>query len=139
MSNLTEKEIIENTKQYIKNAEDILNGGNNELSETSEIEIYTLQATFEGLLKLYEKSKKDVLFYRDHIRVSTCPVCGKEFQHKRAGVKYCPICNKEQTYKNWRENLTGERLEERRRQSREATRRYRERLKLKGDSKNESC
>lgn len=138
MSNLGEKEIIANAEAYVNNAKQILNSGDNDLNDTMETNIYTLQITIEGLLNLYKQSQKDILFYRDHIRTSTCSICGKEFQHKRSDTKYCPECNKQQSYQVWKDSLTGEKLEKRRKQSREGVRRYRAKLKQKGDIKNEN-
>ena len=138
MSILSKKEILINTKNYIKNIKTILNEGDNKLSEQMEIDFYTLQVTLEGLLNINEQQEKDILYYRDHVIISTCGLCGKEFKHKKKTVKYCPTCSKAQAYENWKKSLTGDKLEKRREQGRNGVRAYRKRLKEKGMNSDEN-
>ena len=135
---LKEDEIIANVEQYILNAKLILAGGDNSLNEKEEIELFTLQSTLEGILNLYREKQKEVLLCKNRMRMSVCPICGKEFMHKRSDAKYCPECIKKESYKNYMKSLTEEKREERRRRSREWMREHRKKLK-EGNDKNESC
>ena len=135
---LKENEIIANVEQYILNAKIILAGGDNTLSEKEEIELFTLQATLEGILNLYRQKEKELFLCKNRMRTSICPICGKEFIHKRSDAKGCPDCVKKESYKNYVKSLPEDKLEERRRRSREWMREHRKKLKERKEE-NESC
>jgi len=127
---LKKDEILSNMNDYIKLAKEKFN--DSDLTIDDRTNYYKIQITLEGMLELYKQDEKDLLFYRQGLRTSICPICGKEFHHKRSDCIYCSDCTKQATYDKWKASLVGEKRARRNAQTKENAQKYRE-MKKKGD------
>lgn len=83
----------------------------------------------EHILSDYKRVLEENDCLKNHVHYKYCIACGKKIRTKRSDTKYCAYCSKSVTNKIYFANLTEEKKEKRRQQSKLAMRKLREKNK----------
>lgn len=60
------------------------------------------------LEKNVKEQEREIYCLKEHVHISKCKNCGKEFEHKRGDAIYCRECSLKNAAKKYHENLSEE-------------------------------
>lgn len=128
-----ENSIEEDIEEKLNKNLDFLIENANKMEQLTAVNIVAMKQPiillFLSILSEYKRVLEENDCLKNHVHYKYCIACGKKIRTKRSDTKYCAYCSKSVTNKIYFANLTEEKKEKRRQQSKLAMRKLREKNK----------